>query len=205
MLHQVKEWLLGNFWLYNWIRPFLLGGFDFSKCYDWLDVGPEDVVVDIGCGFGQSLTHLSAFKAYHGFDIDARAIQHCRQKFAKDGRISLYQRDLTQQDLDRIRPTKVLMMGLLHHLRPDQALQLLGWLSQQPGLRKSVTQDPVYLPGQWINNLIARLDRGRFVQDQMGYEKFMELSGLTIRHRIHCASGSGLTHYFCLGLAPEEA
>lgn len=200
MVRQVKEWLLGNYWLYNWIRPLVLGGFDFSRCYQWLEVGPEDVVVDIGCGFGQSLTQLGAFQAYHGFDIDARAIQHCRQKFDGDGRITLYQRNLTQQDLESIRPTKVLMMGLLHHLTPEQALQLLGWLSQLPGLRKSVTQDPVYLPGKWINNLIGRLDRGRFVQDQQGYERLVELAGLSIQQRIHCASGTGWAHYFCLGL-----
>jgi SAM-dependent methyltransferase len=202
MLHRLQEWFLGHAWIYNWIRPAVLGGFDFSECYHWLEATPNDVIVDVGCGFGESLRYLPAFRSYHGFDTSSRAIQHFRNHHGGDPRIVLYERELTAADLDQIRPTKVLLMGILHHLRRDQAEQLLGWFSGRPHLEKIVTQDPVYRRGQWINNLLCWLDRGKFVLDQAGYEQRVTAAGLTIQHRIHCSSGNRLAHYLCLGLSP---
>ena len=201
MSNRLREWILGNAWIYNWIRPLLLGGFDFSEGYNWLDTRPTDIVVDVGCGFGEALRYLPSFQAYHGFDTSERAINHFKKQHGNDPRITLYQRELNLEDLERIRPTKVLLMGILHHLDRDQAMRLLGWIGAQPGLQKIITQDPVYQNGKWINNLLCWLDRGRYVLDQAGYEQLVRDSRLEIRHRIHCSSGNRLAHYLCLGLS----
>ncbi|MBT9589243.1 class I SAM-dependent methyltransferase [bacterium] len=201
MSNRLSEWFLGNAWMYNWIRPFVLGGFDFSEAYQWLDTNPSDVIVDVGCGFGEALRYLPSFQAYHGFDTSERAIGHFRQKHGGDSRIHLHQGEMTWENLQRIKPTKVLLMGILHHLDRSQALQLLGWMRSQPTLQRIVTQDPLYQSGKWINNLLCWLDRGRYVLDQAGYEQLVRDSGLEIQHRIHCSSGNRLAHYLCLGLS----
>ena len=61
MLSAVYQRVMGHPFVYETVRPFVVGGVDNSPVWRDLDVGPDDVVVDIGCGTGDGLKHLSAF------------------------------------------------------------------------------------------------------------------------------------------------
>ena len=49
-----------------------------------------------------------------------------------------------------------------------------------PSIRRIATQDPVFVPGERVSNLLARLDRGRFVREEDGYRALVERAGLRI-------------------------
>jgi type IV secretory pathway protease TraF len=72
------------------------------------------------------------------------------------------------------------MNGLLHHLTDAQAIDLLGMCARAPGLQRVVTQDVVYLDGRLVNNVLARLDRGRHVRTLDGYRALVAASGLEL-------------------------
>ena len=59
--------LLGHPFVYNHIRPFVVGGVDWSPLYNNLEAGPEDVILDVGCGTGIAHDYLPGFAAYHGY------------------------------------------------------------------------------------------------------------------------------------------
>jgi SAM-dependent methyltransferase len=114
--------VLGIPFVYTRIRPLIVGGVDMSPSYRNLDVGPDDVVVDVGCGPGEALKYLSSFRALHGFDTDPRAIAFARKLAADRPGVTFEARELVADDLATLQPTRVMMNGLLHHLDDGQAV-----------------------------------------------------------------------------------
>src|ERR1044071_7366256 len=96
---------LGIPFVYNTIRPLVVGGVDMTPSYENLAAGEEDVVLDIGCGPGVSLTYLKAFRSLHGFDTDPVAIAFARKMAAGRENVTFEARAVTSADLEAIRPT----------------------------------------------------------------------------------------------------
>jgi SAM-dependent methyltransferase len=191
--------IIGNHWVYDRVRPWFLGGLAFHPLFDWLRVGPDDVVLDVGCGTGMALHYLTAFQSYHGFDIDAKRLEVLKARHP-DPAVHVHAGPVTEDDLRRIRPSRVILAGLLHHLSDMEASALLRMLAGAGHPMRIVTLDVVHMPGKWMNNLLAVLDRGRYVRSQSGYVELTERSGLKREQILHLCSGNGLAHYlvFCL-------
>jgi SAM-dependent methyltransferase len=202
---RVYQRLLAHPFIYNHVRPWVIGGLDMSPVYAALQTGPDDVIVDIGCGTGDALRYLSQFRAYHGFDVDAAAVAFARTRAPDRPGVAYQARAVTAADLSAIRPTLILLAGLLHHMTDEQAVALLGMCGRVPSLTRLVTQDVVYLPGEPISNLLARLDRGKHVRHHQGYRALVARAGLQITAeqimRSHPDSGRAL--YLVMTLAPR--
>lgn len=193
MLSRLYQRILGNPFVYEHVRPLVVGGVDYSYAWSDLDVRPDEVVVDVGCGTGDGHKHLKGYKAYHGFDTDPIAIDYARNRTAGRPNVNLYARLLVEDDLQQIKPDKVMLGSLLHHLSDDEALSLLGMLSRTPNLKRVTTVDNIPLPGRPLNNFFVRLDRGKFPRTAEGYMGLAERAGLkvvhTSLHRIHPTRG----------------
>jgi SAM-dependent methyltransferase len=206
MLGLGSRWyqkLLGHPFVYNRLRPWVVGGIDMTAFYESLETKGTDVIVDVGCGTGDALRYLSSFKAYYGFDIDARAIEFARARAAGRPEVTFEARPVTAEDLASLRPSLVILAGLLHHMDDEQAVRLLELLAGTPSIRRITTQDVVYLPGERVSNLLARLDRGRYVREEDGYRALVERAGLRIESlRIaRSQAESGRAGYLIMTLA----
>jgi len=95
----------------------------------------------------------------------------------------------------RIGPTKVLMMGLLHHLEESRALEVLTRVRNTCTVERIIALDPVYAPSARINNLLCRFDSGNYVRDENDLLGLVERAGLRIRAHWHTRSGNGIAHY----------
>jgi SAM-dependent methyltransferase len=195
--------LLGHPFVYNRLRPWVVGGIDMTAFYESLEAEGTDVIVDVGCGTGDALRYLSSFKAYYGFDIDARAIEFARAQAAGRPEVTFEARPVTSDDLASLQPSLAILAGLLHHLDDEQAVHLLELLAGAPSIRRIATQDVVYLPGERVSNLLARLDRGRHVREVDGYRALVERAGLRIESlRIaRSQAESGRAGYLIMTLA----
>jgi SAM-dependent methyltransferase len=183
MLGLGSRWyqkLLGHPFVYNRLRPWVVGGIDMTGFYESLEADATDVIVDVGCGTGDALRYLPRFKAYYGFDVDARAIEFARARAPGRPEVTFEARPVTAEDLASLRPSLVILAGLLHHLDDEQAVGLLELLAGAPSIRRIATQDVVYLPGERVSNILARLDRGRHVREEDGYRALVERAGLRI-------------------------
>jgi len=172
--------ILGHPFVYNYIRPRAVGGIDMSPVYERLGVDAGSLVVDIGCGTGDALNYLRAFGRYVGFDVGAIAIRHARERHGSRLDVRFEHKRLDPDDVARLAPTHVVMAGLLHHLSDHDAVALLRMLRASPRLRRVVTQDIVFLPGERFNNVLAALDRGRFCRGREEYERLVARGDLTL-------------------------
>jgi SAM-dependent methyltransferase len=203
---SIYQRILGHPFVFNRVRPLFVGGIDWKPLYEALDAGPDSVILDIGCGMGIAHEYLRDFREYYGFDTDAVAINRARQN-ASAPNIEYQCRFVNEDDVRRIRPTHVLLSGLLHHLSDNEALRLLRMCGASPSVHRIATADTVYIPGQLISNALAFLDRGRFVRNIEGFLKLAGESNLEIvRHQIvrsHPTNGRAL--YLIMALSPRFA
>lgn len=197
------QWFMGIPWVYDKLRPFLLGGFDFSEPVGWLEVEAGQTVVDVGCGTGFALSYLKRQVEYHGFDTDPRALLKLKDKYPQES-ITVHHQQFSAQNLSELQPHKVILLGLLHHLNDAQVMDLLTTLAQGERLTRVVTEDPFYVRGRCANNLLARLDRGHYVRSEKGYARLVEACGWRVSQRFYCPAGNGLATYLCLGLEPGD-
>jgi SAM-dependent methyltransferase len=180
MFMSLYDRVLGIPFVYTRIRPLVVGGVDMTPSFSNLEVQPDDVVFDIGCGAGEALKHLTRFRALHGFDTDPTAIAFARKLAVGRANVTFEARAVTAADLDALKPTRVMMNGLLHHLDDEQAIGLLQMCAEVRAVRRIATQDPVILPGQPVSNFLARLDRGKYVRTEAGYRALAAKAGLSI-------------------------
>jgi SAM-dependent methyltransferase len=198
--------LLGHPFVYNRIRPFVVGGIDWSPLYNNLEAGTGDVILDVGCGTGVAHQYLGGFAAYHGYDTDPVAIEFAREKTGGPN-ISYASAIVTAEDIARIQPTRIILAGLLHHLSDDDCLTLLRMCSGAPSVKRIATSDVVYLPGKYVSNVLAYFDRGKFVRKREGYLELIREAGLGIKKqeivRSHPVNGKAL--YLMTALDPAPA
>jgi hypothetical protein len=95
-----------------------------------------------------------------------------------------------------------MMNGLLHHLDDEAAVQLLRMCAATNTVDRIVTNDTVYLAGEPLNNVLARLDRGRFVRRIEGYRDLVARAGLTVAHEevVRSHATRGIARYLVMVL-----
>jgi 2-polyprenyl-3-methyl-5-hydroxy-6-metoxy-1,4-benzoquinol methylase len=201
MIRRTLEWVLGTPWVFERLRRWVLGGFDFGPAYSYLDVRETDIVLDVGCGMGDAMEHLDSFSEYHGFDIDARAIDTFRRRCSK-ANVHLYARRGEAQDIARIAPSRVVMVGVLHHMSDAEVVSLLRPLTGIAALPRIATVDTVFIPGSAINNLLARFERGRYVRTVEQYQALVRSAGLDIQQSFWIDTGRRVARYYGMVLKP---
>ncbi|MBS1150442.1 MAG: hypothetical protein H6Q89_2140 [Myxococcaceae bacterium] len=207
MISAVYQRVMGHPFVYEVVRPFVVGGVDNSPVWRVLDVGPDDVVVDVGCGTGDALNHLTQFRSFHGFDTDPIALRAAHKRAAGRERVHFEERRLEAADLERLRPARVMLSGLLHHLSDSDVLDLLSMLAKSPGLKRVATVDPTYVRGHHLSNLFARLDRGKYPRKPEGYIALAERAKFRVVHHslIKSHPKRGRSTFAMMGLEPLTA
>jgi SAM-dependent methyltransferase len=188
-----KNRFLARPWVYDVLRPLVVGGIDHGAIARFCDVRVTDRVFDLGCGTASLLEHLEC-ASYLGADLDRAALARAA-RFERVA-IRFIHGDGWDQAFRDHRADVVLMMGLVHHLSDAGFRSLLDRLVR--GLEtppRLVTMDPSYFRGRWLNNAFSRLDRGTHVREPEGYEALFRQCGLEIRRRGFLETRLGWVRY----------
>jgi len=204
---NIYQRIMGHPLIYDRLRPWFLGGITVRTAYDMLQPVKDEIILDVGCGMGAALDYLSGFSEFHGFDTDQVALDAFKSKHGDKSNVTLYNQYVTQADVERINPHKVLMMGLLHHLDDDTVLGLLKALSASANLVRMVSIDVYYGPGMkhLTANLLASFDRGQYVRPPEKYAALVERAGLKVEKSVYLRSGNKLAAYYVMSIVKPSA
>jgi SAM-dependent methyltransferase len=192
--------LLGHPFVYEHIRPRLVGGVDFSPMYRMLEVQVDDVVLDVGCGTGDALRHLTRFGRYVGVDVDPTAIAFARKTWAGRADATFEHKLVGAADVAALRPTRVVLGGVLHHMSDDDISGLLAALRASDTVARVASLDIVYLPGHLVSNALAFLDRGRHCRTPEGYQRLIRRAGYVVHETavVRSHPTNGRVKYFVM-------
>ena len=173
--------LLGHPFVYDQVRPRVVGGIDMKPLYDLLGKEGRRVVLDVGCGTGDALKHLGDVEQYLGIDTDPIAIDAARARYGDRPNVRFECRYLLREDVVDLAPTGVVLSGVLHHLTNAEAEGVFYLATGSPNLVRIVTADIVFLPGKLFNNVLAMMDRGRYCREPDAYAGLARRAGLAAR------------------------
>lgn len=198
--------ILGHPFVYDQVRPRIVGGIEMGRLYELLAGPAGRVVLDVGCGTGDALRYLSGFERYLGVDTDPVAIEAARARYGDRPGVRFEQRTLRAEDIGELAPTGVILSGVLHHLTNEEAEGVLRLAASSPELVRVVTNDIVFLPGRLFNNVLAMMDRGRYCRDPDAYAGLARRAGLEVEQGMVIGSSptSDRVRYFVMALAPRR-
>ena len=199
MFSKLKEGILSNATLFHYVRHIVTGGLPFSR---WTELygltDPNQRIADLGCGPADILRYLSHGRLpafYLGVDISEKYLQVARKRCDACGvDAELIAMDLsrlpTDQEaerqivklLEQHRITRVLLLGILHHIDDASVLKTLNLVERVPAVRTMITFDSIRVPGLWINNRYCDMDRGIHIRSEAEYDSLISRSNWP-RHR----------------------
>lgn len=199
--------LLGHPFVYDQVRPRVVGGIDMQPLYDLLGAEARPRVLDVGCGTGDALNHLPDVERYLGVDTDPIAIEAARRRFGDRPNVRFECRHLHALDVVDFAPTGVVLSGVLHHLTNQEAEGVFRLALGSPSLVRIVTADIVFLPGKLFNNVLAMMDRGRHCREPDAYASLARRAGLDVLTgmAIESSPGNDRVQYYVMALAPKGA
>jgi SAM-dependent methyltransferase len=199
--------LLGHPFVYDQVRPRVVGGIDMGPLYELLGEGARRVVLDVGCGTGDALKHLTDLDAYLGIDTDPVAIDAARGRYGDRPNVRFECRRLRAEDIADLAPTGVVLAGVLHHLTNEEAEGVLRLAAGSPRLVRIVTSDIVFLPGMLFNNVLAMMDRGRHCRHPDAYAAIARRAGLEVVYgeSLPSSPGNDRVQYHLMALVPRRA
>lgn len=197
--------LLGTPFVYDVVRPAVVGGIDMSPLYDLLTGPARRAVLDVGCGTGDALKHLSDTDEYLGIDTDPIAIDAAKRRYGSRPNVRFECRHVHANDVVDFAPTGVVLAGVLHHLTNEEGEGVLRLVAGSPNLVRIVTSDIVFLPGMLFNNVLAMMDRGRHCRHPDAYASIARAAGLDVLHAatMPSAPGNDRVQYHLMALTPE--
>ncbi len=198
--------LLGHPFVYDQVRPRVVGGIDMGPLYRGLDGEAARSVLDVGCGTGDALNHLSGYERYLGIDTDPIAIAAARARHGAKPNVRFEERLLEERDIDELAPTGVVLAGVLHHLDNDAGEAVLRLAAKSPRLVRIVTSDIVFLPGMVFNNVLAMMDRGRYCRHPDAYAALARRAGLEVERGelMRSSPDNERVQYYVMSLRPRR-
>jgi hypothetical protein len=96
------------------------------------------------------------------------------------------------------------MVGVLHHMSDSDATGLLHPLARIPSVQRIATVDTVFLPRYPTNNLLARIERGRFVRTVQQYQALAQSADLHVQRSFWIDTGRRVARYYGMVLTRQS-
>jgi len=133
-------------------------------------------MLDICCGDSYILEYVKEFiDDYLGVDNNDKYLKQCKEKWTNFNFLNVDLNDRKKiNDLLDFKPNFIFINGAIHHL-DDSTMKSIN-LSIKNNFPDCyfLSVDPIRYNNSFLNTIMIKLDRGKFIRNKMEYEKLMD-------------------------------
>ena len=149
--------------------------YDFFKfIFKKIDL-TEIRLLDLCCGDSYVLEYVNNYvDDYMGIDNHEQYLSQCKKRWKKYNFLNL---DITNKNnikyLIDFNPNFIFMNGAIHHLNDETVKIVNSFILNELKNCYFMSVDPIIHNNNLINNLMIKLDRGKFIRNEEEYKKLM--------------------------------
>ena len=133
-------------------------------------------MLDICCGDSYILEYINEFvEDYLGIDNNDKYLKQCQNQWKKFNFIKLKLDDKTNiNQLVEFKPNFIFINGAIHHL-DDKTVKLINSVIKSNFSEcYFLSVDPVRNNNSFLNSMMIKLDRGKFIRNKLQYSELMD-------------------------------
>ena len=133
-------------------------------------------MLDICCGDSYILEYINEFvDDYLGIDNNDKYLKQCQNQWKKFNFIKLKLDDKTNiNQLVEFKPNFIFINGAIHHL-DDKTVKLINSVIKSNFSEcYFLSVDPVRNNNSFLNSMMIKLDRGKFIRNKLQYSELMD-------------------------------
>ena len=171
--------------------------FDFIKFIFQKNNFKNVRMLDICCGDSYILKYIGDFvDDYLGLDNNDFYLKKCRSEWKKYNFINLDLNNINNiQNLINFKPNFIFVNGAIHHL-DDKTVKLINSsISTNFPNSYFLSVDPIKNNNSFLNSLMIKLDRGKFIRSKSHYEELMQSYDSFIVNDFYKMNFENIFHY----------
>ena len=173
------NFLLKNPSLYRFYQKNVRGKYDeydFIKFIFEKKIFKNIRLLDICCGDSYILEYINGFvDDYLGVDNNDKYLKQCRERWKKYSFIHLDLNDMTNIDhLEKFKPNFIFINGAIHHLDDNTVKSINSFVKSNFSDCYFLSVDPIKNNNSFLNTMMIKLDRGKFIRNRFQYAELMD-------------------------------
>ncbi len=133
-------------------------------------------MLDLCCGDSYILEYIGEFiDDYMGIDNNEKYLKKCRKQWTKFNFVNLNISDYSNIDYFRqFKPNFIFMNGAIHHLDDKTMNSISTFINANFPESYFLSVDPIKNSNSFLNSLMIKLDRGKFIRNKSQYSNLMK-------------------------------
>jgi len=173
------NFLLKNPSLYRFYQKTVRGKYDeydFIKFIFEKEKLKNIRLLDICCGDSYILEYIGEYvDDYLGIDNNNKYLDQCKQKWKKFNFLHLNLNDMADiNDLKKFNPNFIFINGAIHHLNNKTVELINSFIQLNFSNCYFLSVDPVKNNNSFLNSIMIKLDRGKFIRNKSEYSELMK-------------------------------
>ena len=132
-------------------------------------------MLDICCGDSYILEYINEFiDDYMGIDNNDKYLNQCKKRWKNFNFFNLDLNNLKNIDeFLKFKPNFIFVNGAIHHLNDETVKSINSFIVKNFSDSYFLSIDPVRNNNNFLNNVMIKLDRGKFIRNKVQYEELM--------------------------------
>ncbi len=194
------NFLLKNPSLYRFYQKTVRGKYDeydFIKFIFKNEKFKNIRLLDICCGDSYILEYINEYvDDYFGVDNNSKYLNQCKQRWKKFNFSYLDLNETTNiEDLIKFKPNFIFINGAIHHLNNQTVKLINSFINKNFSNCYFLSVDPIKNNNSFLNSIMIKLDRGKFIRNKTEYSELMSSYKSFITNDFYKMNFENVFHY----------
>ena len=154
-------------------------------------------MLDICCGDSHILEHINEFiEDYLGLDNNDKYLKQCKDRWKNFNFVNLDLNDTKNiNGLLNFKPNFIFINGAIHHLDDKTMKSVNSFIKSNFSDCYFLSVDPIKNNNSFLNSMMIKLDRGKFIRNKFEYAELMDSFESFIINDFYKMNFENIFHY----------